>query len=127
MARPGAPRASAALLLDLFVTMEKALGAEGPAAHANASRVCAADQMVRAHGVWSLQIAFLEHRGLSPRTILTGVRLERAREALIASHPDRSATDGALTCAYSRLGRFSPAYRARFGEAPRETLARRRH
>jgi transcriptional regulator GlxA family with amidase domain len=99
MARPGAPRASAALLLDLFAIMEETPGAEGPAAR----------------GVRSLQIAFLEHRGLSPRTILTGIRLEVAREAPLASHPDRSATDGALTCAYSRLGRFSPAYRARFG------------
>jgi AraC-like DNA-binding protein len=143
LARPGALQASAALLLDLFAAMEEARGVEGASASAGGSRVRAAEQIMRARGdeplaiseiaeelgvgVRSLQLAFLEHRGLSPRAVLTGIRLERAREALLSAKPDRSVTDVALACGFSHLGRFAAAYRARFGEAPRETLARRRH
>lgn len=141
--RPGTLLASAALLLDLFAAMEEALGAEGAVTSAGWSRVRAAEEIMRARGdeplaiaeiaeelgvgVRTLQIAFLEHRGLSPRAVLTGIRLERAHEALLSAQPDRNVTDIALACGFSHLGRFAAAYRARFGEAPRETLARRRH
>jgi AraC-like DNA-binding protein len=143
LTRPGALQASAALLLDLFAAMEEALGEEGAAACAGGSRVRAAEEIMRARGdepltiaeiaeelgigVRSLQIAFLEHRGRSPRAVLTGIRLERARDALLLAQPDRKVTEIALDCGFSHLSRFAAAYRARFGEAPHETLARRRH
>nr|WP_243645044.1 helix-turn-helix domain-containing protein [Rhodovulum euryhalinum] len=34
-------------------------------------------------------------------------------------------TEAAITCGFGHLGRFSAAYRARFGEAPSQTRARR--
>jgi AraC-like DNA-binding protein len=137
--RPGAQRASEALLLDLFEGLDAADPA--PARAAPSRRVRLAEEIMRARsdepltvedlareigvGVRSLQLAFREHRGTSPRAALNALRLDRAREALAASAA-ASVTEVALASGFTHFGRFAAAYRMRFGEAPSETLRRAR-
>ena len=77
-------------------------------------------------GLRSLQIAFLELRAMGPRDVLMRMRLERARERLLAAGPSESVTSIALDCGFAHLGRFPAAYRVAFGELPTETLSRSR-
>ena len=139
--RPGARRASEALLLDLFAALDWA-DPEQPARAAPTRRVRRAEEIMRARsdepltvedlaretgvGVRSLQLAFREHRGTSPRSALNALRLERANERLCAPGPATSVTGIALDCGFTHFGRFAAAYRQRFGEAPSETLRRAR-
>lgn len=75
-------------------------------------------------GVRSLQLAFKRATNLTPREMITQVRLKHAHANL--SQPN--AGDQVATIAYANgithLGRFSRAYQEQFGEKPRETLAR---
>lgn len=77
-------------------------------------------------GLRSLQLAFLQVRGMGPRDVLVRVRLERARARLLAAHPAETVTRVALDSGFAHLGRFPATYRAAFGELPAETLARAR-
>ncbi len=70
----------------------------------------------------SIQQAFRRHRGYSPKAFLNSVRLERARESLLTARVGESITRTALDCGFAHLGRFSSAYRMRFGESPSQTL-----
>ena len=72
----------------------------------------------------TLQNAFEAVHGISPRSFLNAFRLERARDMLMHSRENRSIASIALACGFSHLGRFSAAYRARYGELPSETLRR---
>lgn len=74
----------------------------------------------------SLQLAFHNVRGEGPRARLTRIRLELAREALLAAEPPLQVTTVALDCGFTHLSRFAEAYLRAFGERPSETLARRR-
>jgi AraC-like DNA-binding protein len=139
--RPGARRASEALLLDLFAALD-ADDAEVPARAAPTRRVRLAEEIMRARsdepltvaglaretgvGVRSLQLAFREHRGTSPRAALNALRLDRAREQLVAPDAATSVTEVALANGFTHFGRFAAAYRLRFGEPPSETLRRAR-
>jgi AraC-like DNA-binding protein len=71
----------------------------------------------------ALQLAFRRHREASPRDVLAAMRLDAARLRLAAGRPEDSVTVVALDCGITHLGRFAAGYRARFGEAPHETLA----
>jgi AraC-like DNA-binding protein len=77
-------------------------------------------------GLRSLQLAFLEVRAMGPRDVLLRMRLDRARERLLAAKPADTVTSIALDCGFAHLGRFPAAYRIAFGELPTETLARGR-
>ena len=70
----------------------------------------------------SLQIAFRDFRGTTPMTFLRDLRLDRVHRDLMAPGPDTTVTDVATACGFSHLGRFSQAYRARFGASPSDTL-----
>jgi AraC-like DNA-binding protein len=74
-------------------------------------------------GLRSLQLAFIEARAMGPRDVLLRMRLERARERLLAARPTDSVTGIAMDCGFAHLGRFPAAYRTAFGELPTETLA----
>ena len=75
----------------------------------------------------ALQVAFREHRGRSPREVLVSIRLEEARRRLLAAGDDgTSVTDAAMSAGFAHLGRFATAYRHAYGEAPSDTLRRRR-
>jgi AraC-like DNA-binding protein len=77
-------------------------------------------------GVRSLQIAFQNVLGEGPRARLTRIRLERARERLLAGGPGDEVTTIALDCGFTHLSRFAGAYLRTYGERPSDTLARRR-
>jgi len=72
----------------------------------------------------ALQVAFKSVRGLSPRTALRQMRLDRARQILLAAGRETGVTEIALSCGLEHLGRFSQDYRRRFGESPSATLRR---
>jgi AraC-like DNA-binding protein len=67
-----------------------------------------------------LQEAFAEHLGVAPMTHLRAVRLDAARRLL--AEGGTTVTEVAQRCGCTHLGRFSAAYRARFGELPSQTL-----
>jgi len=73
----------------------------------------------------SLQDAFRSVWSMTPLDFLLAIRLDAAREMLIRSDGEKTVTEVALACGLSHLGRFSVAYRERFGELPSETLRRR--
>lgn len=75
-------------------------------------------------GPRSLQTAFREISGMSPRERLSEIRLENAHVRLSAPEAGATVTDVALRCGFTHLGRFAAAYRRRYGEAPSETLRR---
>jgi AraC-like DNA-binding protein len=68
-----------------------------------------------------LQEAFAEHLELAPMTYLRNVRLDHCRRLLAEGRG--SVTDVAQECGFTHLGRFSAAYRERFGELPSQTRA----
>lgn len=138
-----ARRASEALLVDLFASLgglDSLLAAEGVTTPAE--RVRRAEEIMRERfaepltvadlaaevglGLRVLQIAFQTHRGVSPRARLNTIRLERAREMLVAADPAASVTDVALACGFAHFGRFAGTYRERYGETPSDTLRRAR-
>lgn len=64
---------------------------------------------------------FLRFRGESPMQFLRQLRLERARAMIRSTQPATRIGDIALECGFTHIGRFSQAYRARFGELPSDT------
>jgi AraC family transcriptional regulator, ethanolamine operon transcriptional activator len=83
--------------------------------------------LCRAAGVSerTLQYAFKEVMGLSPRDYLVRVRLHRVRQALLAASQRTSTVSvEALKCGFWHFGEFSRAYKDCFGELPSETLRR---
>lgn len=70
-----------------------------------------------------LQDGFARHVGVSPMAYLRRIRLQRAHADLRASDPAHvSVTDIALRWGFVHHGRFSGAYRDRYGCSPSETL-----
>ena len=63
--------------------------------------------------------------GFPPMAYLQRQRLDAVRESLL-SNPGCGVTATALAFGFVHFGRFSAAYRRRFGEAPSETLKRTR-
>ncbi|GGK93043.1 transcriptional regulator [Planomonospora parontospora subsp. parontospora] len=71
----------------------------------------------------SLQEGFRRHLGLTPMTYLRDVRLSRVHEELAAGDPaHRTVTGVAARWGFLHQGRFAAAYRARYGQAPSQTL-----
>ena len=71
----------------------------------------------------SLERAFADLHGMSPKRFLTLHRLSRARRALIHGSVDASTvTDAATACGFFHLGRFAEQYKAFFNEPPSATL-----
>lgn len=105
-------------------------------------RVRQAEELMRAHSdeplsmldlarslgvsLRSLQLAFNETYGLGPRDVLNRIRLEKARQRLLAANGDGQVTVVALESGFFHLSRFAQTYARAFGERPSETLARRR-
>lgn len=76
--------------------------------------------------VRSLQEGFRRHVGLPPMEYLREVRMRRAHEELLAADPRSgvTVTEVAARWGFAHFGRFSLAYRKRFGELPSATLRR---
>ncbi|MCD2197562.1 AraC family transcriptional regulator [Actinomycetospora endophytica] len=77
-------------------------------------------------GPRGLQHAFRKHRDTTPRAHLLAVRLERAHHELLEGDPARGDTVSGVArrWGFTHLGRFTAAYRRRFGPPPSETLRR---
>lgn len=71
-----------------------------------------------------LQSAFRSQTGVTPMAYLRQVRLQRARNALLAADPAErdSVAVIARAAGFGHLSRFAAAYRALHGEYPHETL-----
>lgn len=74
----------------------------------------------------TLQDNFRQFTGLSPSEWWRNYRLDRVRAALRAARSETGVTQAATAYGFYHLGRFAEQYRARFGEAPSETLRRAR-
>lgn len=98
--------------------------------HAYAGDALTLEDLVRVSGVSarSLFKGFRNFRGIGPMAYLKQVRLERARDELLAAEPGTATvTEVALRWGFVHLGNFAGDYARRFGETPSETLRRRRH
>ena len=72
----------------------------------------------------TLNYAFREHLGVTPKTYLKSMRLDAARRDLGRSGPDTKIADIANRHGFWHLGQFAADYRRQFGELPSETLRR---
>ncbi len=75
-------------------------------------------------GLRSLERSFRAVHGCSIRAFLTSTRLELARRHLLTAAPGTTITQIVYASGFSHPGKFSLAYRGRFGESPSETLRR---
>ena len=93
---------------------------------ANAGEPVTADQMALVAGVSvrSLYAGFKDYCGVSPMQYLRVLRLDGARHALL-NEPECNIASIAMRWGFGHLGRFSMAYKARFGESPSQSLRRR--
>ncbi len=73
----------------------------------------------------SIHHAFRRFRGYSPKALLQAVRLDRAHQSLLTADPGERVMTIAASCGFAHLGRFSAAYKKRFGELPSQTLGRK--
>lgn len=82
-------------------------------------------QIATEHGmsVRSMQHRFQAEFGTTPTAFLLDARLDRAHELLAEGSTAPSVSAVAYAAGFSQLGRFSQAYRRRFGRSPRQTLA----
>jgi AraC-like DNA-binding protein len=65
------------------------------------------------------------HWNQTPMQLLRGIRLDRARMALLAAEPGTPApliTAVAAAAGFTRMTRFNAAYRQRFGQTPAQTV-----
>jgi AraC-like DNA-binding protein len=139
--RPAAMRAAEALITDSIAGLDRFDSPlESGEARDGTARVKAAEAYIRAHadqpltvaqiaeavgvGPRTLQAAFRDALDTSPRAMLTEVRFERARAALLAADDTTTVSDVAMASGFVHLGRFSVGYRQRFGEPPSDTLRR---
>lgn len=95
---------------------------------ANAERAITMAEIAAAASVSlrSLQDAYRKARGVTLGEGLLALRLDRFRVALLSGECNFSVAEAAFAAGFGHLGRAAAAYRERFGEAPSETLRRRR-
>lgn len=73
-----------------------------------------------------LEHAVAEVCGVTPKRLLTLMRMTHARRALLAaSRGEATVTEIAVRCGFVHLGRFSVNYAHLFGESPSKTLQAR--
>ncbi len=95
---------------------------------ANLDRAVSLAELCRFTGASAraLQYAFGDLYGVSPQSYHRVLRLNAVRQSLQRQWPgETTVTDAAFGQGFWHLGRFSQAYKQRFGETPSETLARR--
>lgn len=74
----------------------------------------------------SLQEGFRQFRGDTVSGFILAQRLDGWRGLILGAEPEAKVGDLALAVGLNHLGRAAAAYRDRFGEAPSQTLRRRR-
>ena len=90
--------------------------------HDNLAEPITLNDIARQSGVnaRTLQKAFQRTFGKSPMQVLREARLDAAHYYLSVKQDAPSVTDAAYRAGFSHLGRFSQAYKARFGRLPSE-------
>lgn len=74
----------------------------------------------------TLQYAFMEHFGVTPKDYLKAIHLMGVRRGLKASTSENaSISEAASNWGFWNMGQFAADYRKQFGELPSETLRRR--
>jgi transcriptional regulator GlxA family with amidase domain len=63
----------------------------------------------------TLQANFQRHHGVSPMTYMRDLRLDVARDRILAG---ATSADAAFDCGFMHPGRFAQYYRSRFGHSP---------
>ena len=74
----------------------------------------------------TLERAFRQTYGMSPKALMTEMRLSGARRAFLHAGDTTTVTDVALRWGFVEFGRFSVLYRHHYGETPSETLRKAR-
>ena len=74
----------------------------------------------------TLQYAFRDHAGMTPKAYIMAERLNRVRRELQRAGNRQRIGDIALRWGFWHMGQFAADYRAQFGELPSETVRRRR-
>jgi AraC-like DNA-binding protein len=84
-------------------------------------------EVCQAAGVsWrTLDYAFRERFGVTPKAYLTALRLDGVRRELVPTTPPIKVSDVANHWGFWHMGQFAADYRRQFGELPSETLRRR--
>jgi transcriptional regulator GlxA family with amidase domain len=72
----------------------------------------------------ALHEGFKQFRSTTPMAMLKAIRLNHARQGLLAAGRDDRVMTIARRCGFTNLGRFSRLYVARYGELPSQTLRR---
>ena len=72
----------------------------------------------------TLERGFRETYGMTPKALMTAMRLSGARRALLHPGPTTTVTAVALRRGFVEFGRFAAQYHQRYGELPSETLGR---
>lgn len=70
----------------------------------------------------TLDYAFREHYGMTPKSYLTAVRLNKARKALLVAEPGDTVEGIAARWGFFHPSRFATRYREQFGELPSQTI-----
>ena len=95
---------------------------------ANLDRAVSLAELCRFTGASArtIQYAFGDLYGVAPQLYHRARRLNAVRQSLQQQWPgETTVTDAAFGHGFWHRGRFSEAYKKRFGESPSETLARR--
>ena len=74
----------------------------------------------------TLQYAFRDRFGVTPKQYLQTVRLHKVRGELFRARPDAVISEIAARWGFWHMGQFAADYRRQFGELPSETLRRSR-
>jgi len=96
------------------------------AMHANVGHQWHISELAEVAGVSTrtLQRQFLSFLGKSPQAVRHDIGFDRARRDLLQGAVGEKVMDVAARCGFPHYGRFSVAYRRRYGEAPSQTLKR---
>ena len=96
------------------------------AMHANVGHPWRISELAAIAGVSArtLQRQFLSFLGKAPGAVLRDIGFERARRDLLQGAFGDKVMDVAARCGFTHDGRFSVAYRRRYGETPSQTLKR---
>lgn len=91
---------------------------------ANAQSPLSLEDIAAAAGVTprALQLGFRNFRNTSPMALLRTERLRGVHEDLLAAAPGTSVTEVATRWGFAHLGRFSLAYKQKYGQSPSRTL-----
>src|SRR5258706_3901932 len=92
----------------------------------NVARSIRLEDIARAGGVSvrTLQTSFMRDRHVTPMQYLRNLRLDTARQRLLAGS---SVSEAALDTGFPHQGRFAQYYRSRFGHSPSSTRASAEH